>query len=270
MSITKTVLVVAGLLPSISGFLSVAPATWNKAPHPRFFPNRRSRRVLSWEKSAGKSGTICHAASKAIHKDVVIVGGGLAGLSAALHLATDPKGVGSRQVTIVDSMSVEEAYSAQNTAGSFAAAGMLAPQSERLPPGPLLDLCLKSRAMYPDFVSSVEDLARDSGSEGAHLLWKNKEDGSTNETLKPWEVGFHASGGFLAPAFAGDSVATWAPPAGSGNARWLDEIQGKAKQPLTPLARRHLKIYSHFDHRDSLYTNTLQCTSSSRSCTDLW
>jgi len=53
--------------------------------------------------------------------------------------------------------------------------------------------------------------------------------------MEPWEVGFHATGGFLAPAFAGDSVATWAPPEGSGSARWLDEIQSKVRLKRVPV-----------------------------------
>lgn len=42
---------------------------------------------------------------------------------------------------------------------SSAAAGILAPQVEAKGPGPFLDLCLKSRAMYPSFVAEVEALA---------------------------------------------------------------------------------------------------------------
>ena len=40
-----------------------------------------------------------------------------------------------------------------------------------------------------------------------------------------------ASGGFLAPAFAGDSVATWAPPDDSGSAIWLDAVQVRELEP---------------------------------------
>ena len=57
----------------------------------------------------------------------------------------------------------------KSTVASFAAAGMLAPQSERLPKGPLLDLCIASRRLYPDFVDLVETLAQDH--EGHDNLW---------------------------------------------------------------------------------------------------
>lgn len=168
----------------------------------------------------------------ALPKDVLVIGSGLAGLSAALHIATTT----TRHVTILEREDPIEQMS-KTTAGSFAAAGMLAPQSERLPTGPLLDLCLKSREMYPDFVEGVEDWAKNCGKEGEKYLWKDQaenseEDGSIKgKKLQPWEVGFTAAGGFLAPAFAGDSVATWAPPSQSGTARWLDAVQVRELEP---------------------------------------
>ena len=164
-----------------------------------------------------------------IEKDILIIGGGLAGLSTALHIALNSDPSERRQVTILE----RERFSDQKiktTAASFAAAGMLAPQSERLPTGPLLDLCLASRDMYADFCATVEGLASNCHSDAAKYLW-----GSGDETgdcsLQPWEVGFTSTGGFLAPAFAGDSVATWAPPEGSGTAHWLDEIQVHELEP---------------------------------------
>lgn len=169
--------------------------------------------------------------SSSIPKDVVIIGGGLAGLSAALHIATSTT-TNRREVTVVDAMPKSQDIS-KSTSGSFAAAGMLAPQSERLLPGPYLDLCLKSRSIYPRFVSQVESLAKDYYSswcdhESNHLLHNEATlEGVTATTMEPWEVGFLATGGFIAPAFAGDSVETWAPPPGGGTARWLDASQGK-------------------------------------------
>ena len=177
----------------------------------------------------------------ALRKDVLVIGSGLAGLSAALHLATTT----TRHVTILEREDPLQQMT-KTTAGSFAAAGMLAPQSERLPTGPLLDLCLQSREMYPDFVEGVEDWAKNCGREGEQYLWRdganaaageeesNKGSGTTNtggKNLQPWEVGFTAAGGFLAPAFAGDSVATWAPPSQSGTARWLDAVQVRELEP---------------------------------------
>ena len=136
------------------------------------------------------------------NKDVVIVGAGLAGLSTALYLSQlDP----DRQITILDRQEHNVEDKKRSTISSFAAAGMLAPQSERLPQGQLLDLCLASRQMYPDFCDLVESMAKESGEEGAKYLLQQNRDESTN--LEPWSVGYIGSG-FLAPAFAGDTVAS--------------------------------------------------------------
>ena len=189
--------------------------------------NPTSTRLNSVQNSNKLTKSSLFNKSGVIHKDVLIIGGGLAGLSIALSLAQS-----GRQVTVLEKNDEKAQYSKSNTAGSFAAAGMLAPQSERLPMGPLLDLCLQSRKMYTEFVQNVELLARNAGIEGKAYLWDNGHpEEKANPTIKecglePWEVGFQATGGFLAPAFAGDSVATWAPPAGGGVAYWLDEIQG--------------------------------------------
>ena len=147
----------------------------------------------------------------------------MAGLSAALYLSQlDP----SRHITIYERETIQTKSDGKNVA-SFAAAGMLAPQSERLPKGDLLDICLASRRMFPDFCSLVESLAKESGEEGRVYL--PKDEIATN--LNPWEVGYVSTGGFLAPAFAGDSVATWAPPDEGGTATWLDATQVRELEP---------------------------------------
>lgn len=151
------------------------------------------------------------SSKKTQNKDVVVIGGGLAGLSAALYLSQlDP----NRHVTIFE----REEEQTATTVASFAAAGMLAPQSERLPQGPLLDLCVASRQCYRDFVDLVEGLAEEAGEDGQKYL-----------THGDGKVGYVASGGFLAPAFAGDSVATWSPP--DSTAKWLDATQVRELEP---------------------------------------
>jgi glycine oxidase len=79
--------------------------------------------------------------------DVVVVGGGLVGCSVALRLAQ----AGARCTVVERSVPGAEA--------SSAAAGILAPQAEAEGLGPFLALCLRSRALYPEFVAEVEALS---------------------------------------------------------------------------------------------------------------
>ncbi|WP_205370208.1 glycine oxidase ThiO [Thermoleptolyngbya sp. PKUAC-SCTB121] len=76
--------------------------------------------------------------------DVLIIGGGAVGLAIAVELRL--RGV---SVTLL-SRDFKQA-------ASHAAAGMLAPHAEHLD-GPMLDLCLQSRALYPDWTQKLEDL----------------------------------------------------------------------------------------------------------------
>jgi len=207
-----------------------------------------------------------------LHKDVVVIGGGLAGLSTALYLTQiDP----TRRITIIDrnndhnnnndnndsSSSSSSSKNKNNIPGnmaSMAAAGMLAPHSERLPKGDYLDLCLASKRMYIDFVALVEGMAYDSGPEGYKYLWKD-DNNNDSTLLEPWNIGYVASGGFLAPAFAGDNVATWMPDHNDDDEEEEDRDDennnpNKKKKKKTPTAfwldatqARELEPYLHPD-----------------------
>ncbi|MFL6274981.1 MAG: glycine oxidase ThiO [Blastocatellia bacterium] len=80
-------------------------------------------------------------------RDVIIVGGGVIGCSIALRLAR-----AGLQVTVIE-------RGQTGCEASRAAAGMLSPQAEAAEPGPFLDLCLRSRALYPEFARLLEDLS---------------------------------------------------------------------------------------------------------------
>jgi thiazole synthase len=79
-------------------------------------------------------------------RDIVIIGGGIVGLSIAVELR-----LRGASVTVLS-------RDAQQAA-AHAAAGMLAPAAENIPPSPMLELCFKSQARYPDWVSKLEDLS---------------------------------------------------------------------------------------------------------------
>jgi len=78
--------------------------------------------------------------------DVLVIGGGVIGLATAIELK-----LRSHSVTII----VRDS----NSGASHAAAGMLAPEAEQISPGAMLDLCLLSRQLYPDWTSKIEHLS---------------------------------------------------------------------------------------------------------------
>lgn len=77
--------------------------------------------------------------------DILIIGGGIVGLALAVELK-----LRGAAVTVL-SRDFKQA-------ATHAAAGMLAPQAEKIPSGAMLDLCQRSCSLYPDWVSKLEDL----------------------------------------------------------------------------------------------------------------
>ena len=78
--------------------------------------------------------------------DFLIIGGGITGLAIAVELK-----LRGAAVTVLSRSFAE--------AATQAAAGMLAPRAEGLEAGPMLDLGLGSLALYPDWVSKLEEVS---------------------------------------------------------------------------------------------------------------
>ncbi len=76
---------------------------------------------------------------------MVVVGGGVIGCAIALELAR--RGV---TVTLLERLTIA-------SGASFGAGGMLAPQVEAEGPGPLLDLGMSSRDLFPSFCATLDD-----------------------------------------------------------------------------------------------------------------
>jgi glycine oxidase len=77
--------------------------------------------------------------------DVAIVGAGIIGLSVAFELAAH-----GASVRVYD-------IGEPARAASWAAAGMLAPLTERLPDAPMHEFCESSLRLYPEFVRAIQD-----------------------------------------------------------------------------------------------------------------
>ncbi|MGD1920183.1 MAG: glycine oxidase ThiO [Pleurocapsa sp.] len=78
-------------------------------------------------------------------RDILIVGGGVMGLAIAIELKRH-----GAKVTVVSKDFVQ--------AAGNAAAGMLAPMAEKLTSKPMLELCMRSRWLYPEWARKLEEL----------------------------------------------------------------------------------------------------------------
>jgi glycine oxidase len=78
--------------------------------------------------------------------EIIILGGGVIGLAIAIELRL----LGAE---------VRVLSADFKAAAGHAAAGMLAPQAEQIPPGAMLDLCLASRALYPKWVERIRQIS---------------------------------------------------------------------------------------------------------------
>lgn len=79
------------------------------------------------------------------NSEILIIGGGIIGLSLAIELKL--RGI---SVKVLSREPLETA--------TRAAAGMLAPQAEQIPPSAMLDLCLRSRDLYQDWVHKLTEI----------------------------------------------------------------------------------------------------------------
>jgi glycine oxidase ThiO len=79
-------------------------------------------------------------------REIIVIGGGVIGLATAIELRL----LGAVVTVVCRDF---------QTAAGHAAAGMLAPQAEQIPNGSMLDLCLASRDLYPEWVQKIESIS---------------------------------------------------------------------------------------------------------------
>jgi glycine oxidase ThiO len=78
--------------------------------------------------------------------EIIVIGGGVIGLAIAIELRL----LGAEVCVLGKDF---------KAAAGHAAAGMLAPQAEQIPSGAMLDLCLASRGLYPEWVRKIESIS---------------------------------------------------------------------------------------------------------------
>lgn len=130
-----------------------------------------------------------HQISTETTPDILVIGGGVIGLAVALELK-----LRGANVTVL-SRDFQQA-------ASHAAGGMIAPQAEEIPPGAMLQLCLRSREMFAEWSRQVEELSGLS-------------------------AGYWACG-ILAPFY---EMPKTQPPKEAGTAVWLDRETVRQYQP---------------------------------------
>ena len=112
------------------------------------------------------------------HPDILIVGGGVIGCAAAYELAK-----AGLRVTVVE-------RGEPGCEASGAAAGMLAPQGETSAPGPLLEIGMASKALYPGLAEELKErtgLDIEYQSRGALHLFFDAGDESLGRSTCEWQ-----------------------------------------------------------------------------------
>ena len=77
--------------------------------------------------------------------EIIVIGGGIIGVAIAVDLK-----LRGRSVSVFSRNF--------NAAATHTAGGMLAPQAEEIPPGPMLNLAMRSRSLYPEWVRKLAEI----------------------------------------------------------------------------------------------------------------
>ena len=153
---------------------------------------------------------------------IAVVGAGLIGCATALELAR-----GGHKVTVYDKGEV-------GRESSWAAGGVLTPVHIADYPGPLAELCLASRRLFPSFVESLEAPGLEHHACGMMLLILDDDDERDARTLEDWRAGTGLTTERLTPEEA-RRAEPWLTSDLRG-ALWLPEVAQVRNNRLTPAA----------------------------------
>ena len=152
--------------------------------------------------------------------DVAVIGGGIMGCAVALRLAQ--RGIG---VTVIE-------RGIPGAEASSAAAGILGPQIEAEGPGPLLELGLRSRALYPALAAELRDLTGiDVGYDRSGVLMVAFDEGgeAALSARRAWQL----ARGLRVDSLSGDAVRAREPalgPAVRAALAFTDDAQVVARE----------------------------------------